>query len=95
MPWYRCRMVGENFPGALLDTTTPVGFYATRFVEADSPEDAETQALSNLSKELNIWLPMSVDRPANAEVVVESIEEVEHAETGEESRGFSFFISES
>ncbi len=92
MPWYRCFIVGENFPGAIIDELSPIGFHATRFVEADRPEEAETKVLANLSDELNVALPPGMDRPENAEVVVAGIEEVDRSQVDETNRGFSFFV---
>lgn len=51
MPWFKCFIEGENFPGVLLDSDTPVGFYTTRWVEASSPDEAELIALDELRRE--------------------------------------------
>src|SRR3546814_4101780 len=48
MPLFRCIICGENFPGTLLGQEELVGFYTTRFVEADSPEQAEIMAIELL-----------------------------------------------
>jgi len=51
MPWFRCVIEGENFPGALVQRQGLVGFFATRWVEASSPEEAEIAALEALRSE--------------------------------------------
>lgn len=51
MPWFKCFIEGENFPGALIDDVGPVGFYATRWVEASSTDEAELVALDTLRSE--------------------------------------------
>ena len=48
MAWFRCFIHGENFPGELIGSAVPVGFYVIRFVEADDAAEAETLALRAL-----------------------------------------------
>jgi hypothetical protein len=92
MPWYKCFIAGENFPGAIIGESNTIGFYTTRFVEAKSPEEAETRALANLKNEQTFSLPPGVARPSNAKVYFENIEEVESSEVNETNLGFSFFV---
>lgn len=94
MSWYKCFIAGENFPGALIGESNPIGFYTTRFIEAKSPEEAETKVLANLKNEQKLSLPPGVPRPSNATVYFENIEEVESAEVTETNMGFSFFVME-
>lgn len=51
MPWFRCVIEGENFPGVLVRKKGLVGFFTTRWVEASSPEEAEVAALETLRGE--------------------------------------------
>ena len=51
MPWFRCLIEGENFPGALIRRKGLVGFYTTRWIEASSAEEAEISALEALRAE--------------------------------------------
>ena len=92
MTWYKCFIAGENFPGAIIGESNPIGFYTTRFVEANSPEEAETKALANLKSEQTFSLPPGVARPSNTKVYFENIEEVERSEVDETNLGFSFFV---
>ena len=93
MPWYRCFIKGENFPGAIIGESTPIGFFTTRFVEASSVEEAEAKALTNLKNEQTFSsLPPGFDRPVNAKVLFENIEEVERSVVDETNLGFSFFV---
>ncbi len=92
MPWYKCSICGENFPGALVGESRPVGFYVTRFVEASSHEEAEMQALARLKNEQRLSLPSETERPKNAKVLFENIEVVEHAEVPNRDSGFTFFV---
>jgi hypothetical protein len=92
MSWYKCFIVGENFPGAIFGESKPIGFYTTRFVEANSPEEAETKALANLKNEQTFSLPPGVARASNAKVYFENIEEVDNSEVNETNMGLSFFV---
>jgi len=76
MPWFRCLICGENFPGQIVGESGPVGFYVTRFVEASDPTDAEAVAILALRTEPSLapapgWMPAGQSR-----VFFEEIEEV-------------------
>ena len=91
MPLYRCLMCGENFPGYMLGETAPIGFYATRFVEAENQEQAEILALESLREEDFFNIPLE-KRSEDAKIVFEEIMEV-HPDTEQTpNSGFSFFI---
>ena len=51
MMLFRCYIRGENFPGELILQKGLYGFYTTRWVEADSAEEAEILALEMLKGE--------------------------------------------
>lgn len=76
MPWYRCLIEGENFPGSLLGKKRPVGFYTTRWIEASSPEEAEIAALEALRQEPNFQVADAA-KMKDAKVYFEEIVEVE------------------
>ncbi|HEY1189613.1 MAG TPA: hypothetical protein VGE74_18345 [Gemmata sp.] len=76
MAWFRCFIRGENFPGELIGAAGPVGFYATRFVEAASPEAAEGAVLQALKAEPNLAPPPGYTPSGQARVFFEEIEEV-------------------
>ena len=48
---YRCYIRGENFPGELIGKKGLYGFYTTRWVEAETTEEAEMTALALLKSE--------------------------------------------
>jgi hypothetical protein len=75
MPWFKCFIEGENFPGALLDSDTPVGFYTTRWVEASSPDEAELIALNELRHE-EVFQVAADQRSKDAKVHFTEIVEV-------------------
>ncbi|MDX2028595.1 MAG: hypothetical protein SFW62_08160 [Alphaproteobacteria bacterium] len=76
MPWYKCFVHGKDFPGILLDQPKPFGFYTTRFVKADTAEEAETLVLESLKKEKVLKLPAGYKSKSKAQVFFEEIEEV-------------------
>ena len=95
MKWYKCLVAGENFPGELLNDTKPVGFYVTRFVQGNSPGDAEMAALDLLRGEESLSLPEGVSPLESAKVYFEEITEVPESEVPSIPMGFSFFPMDS
>jgi hypothetical protein len=90
MPLFRCSIRGENFPGELIGLTTAIGFHATRFVEAQSAEDAERIAVAALREDAALTVT-SEPRVKNAKVYFASIEEVPSDTERVPNEGFSFF----
>ncbi|MEW5786928.1 MAG: hypothetical protein AB1899_03640 [Pseudomonadota bacterium] len=91
MPWYKCSVVGEGFPGVIVGKSVPIGFYTTRYVEANSIEDAETLALNILKAEPQLQLPEGTQKPTSARVTFENIVEIETPLTPIVQHGFAFF----
>jgi hypothetical protein len=90
MAIFRCLIRGENFPGELIGQSAAVGFHATRFVDAQSAEEAERIAVASLRADAA--LTVSVEpRIKNAKVYFESIEEVPPDTERVPNTGFSFF----
>ena len=79
MPWYRCLIEGENFPGSLIHKDGFVGFFAARVVEADSAENAEIRALEILRADPTFALK-GLPKPKEAKVYFAEIEEVDGPE---------------
>ena len=92
MPLFRCLMRGENFPFDVDGAWKSVGFYATRFVDAASAEEAEAAALGLLKADPALARESSTPGLEHARVVFEEIEEVA-AVTGPNA-GFTFFEEE-
>ncbi|CAN7511002.1 hypothetical protein LJR168_003598 [Pseudoxanthomonas sp. LjRoot168] len=90
MPLFRCSICGENFPGKLLDQEDLVGFYTTRFVEADTPEQAELAVLELLRSDASLELPPEY-RSQDAKVYFEDIDEVPMDTERALDAGFVFF----
>ncbi len=101
--WYRCFIRGENFPGSLAGFAArvegatavgpheSVGFFVTRFVEADSVEQAEENALILLRAEPKLAPPPGYTPTGKARVFVEEVSEVEVGAVPDPQPGFSFF----
>ena len=75
MAWFRCFIRGENFPGGD-GSNGLVGFYTTRFVEADNADEAEMRGLESLRS--HEWLASLRGHPQadRARVFFEEIEQV-------------------
>ena len=91
MKWYRCFISGENFPGQLIGEDYPVGFYTTRFIQAEDEDSAEMVGLDLLRTEGSFQLPDGLSPPAAAKVYFEELAEVEESEGPESQGGFSWF----
>ena len=91
MPIFRCFMRGENFPGSVAGESEPIGFYATRFLEASSASEAELAALERLRAEPEFQLVRPEDRMEHAQVYFEQIEEVPMESGRGPGKGFTFF----
>jgi hypothetical protein len=90
MPLFRCSICGENFPGKLLGQDDLIGFYTTRYVEADTSEQAEHLALELLRNDPSLQLSPE-HRTKNAKVYFEKIVEIPATEQHESNAGFVFF----
>ena len=91
MPWYKCSVVGKDFPGSILGKSQLIGFYTTRFVEATTTEEAEVLALNHLKDEPKLRLPGDIPKQTSARVTFEEIVEIETPESPVVQTGFCFF----
>jgi hypothetical protein len=89
MPLFRCFIRGENFPGEVLGESTAVGFYTTRFVDAESATEAEQIAVAALREDAALTVT-SEPRIKNAKVYFEKIEEMPADTERVPNTGFSF-----
>jgi hypothetical protein len=90
MPLFRCFIRGENFPGELIGQTTAIGFHATRFVDAQSAQEAERIAVAALREDAALTVTAE-PRVKNAKVFFEAIEEVPPGTERVPNTGFAFF----
>ena len=101
--WYRCFIRGEDFPGQLARSALlvegakpvvahePVGVFITRFVEADSVDQAAQKALLLLRSEPKLAPPESYPPGGEARVFFEEISEVTPEEVPDPQPGISFY----
>lgn len=92
MKWYKCTIAGENFPGELISEDKEIGFFTTRFVEAETPEAAELSALAILKEEKSIRLPDGILPNRKARVYFEEIIEVPTSDIPDVQTGFTFYV---
>lgn len=91
MPLFRCLIRGDNFPGKLIGKKKPIGFYTTRFVEAESPKEAEFLAVEILKNDPDLEVAPK-HRTEDARVFFEEIDEVPHDTRRVPNNGFTFFL---
>ncbi|MHC3126928.1 hypothetical protein OB03_06260 [Brevundimonas sp. GN22] len=91
MSWYYCLIEGENFPGSLLGKSGLFGFFATHYVQAKSPDEAELEALALLRSDPVLAKGNKQTAP-DAKVYFSQIEEVA-APTGPNA-GMTWFSME-
>ncbi len=94
MPIFRCFVRGENFLTKEDGVPKRIGFYTTRWVDANSPEDAEMLVVAMLREEPLLQRPDWYDGIGpKAAVYVEEIDMVESEEHGV-NLGLAFFPEE-
>jgi len=75
--WFRCFVVGENFPDALVNRPgVRMGFYTTRVVEASSPGHAERVVLALLRNDPDFRIDEDMPEADLARISLELIDEV-------------------
>ena len=90
MPLFRCMIRGENFPGRILGQEDAIGFYTTRFVEADSAPEAEVFAVELLRSDDALIVPGKY-KTIDAKIYLEIIDEVPPETERKPNKGFTFF----
>jgi hypothetical protein len=76
VPFYRCFIRGEDFPGECIGSSGLYGFYTTRWVQAVSTAKAELEALAALRKDPSFALPEGFTKPVSSRVFVEEIVQI-------------------
>src|SRR5262245_3088122 len=76
VPWFKCPVSGENFPGVLIGQQMPLGFYTTRFIEAIDADSAEVIALQSLRADPDLAPPRGFTATGQAKLYVQEIEEI-------------------
>ena len=91
MALFRCDIRGEDFPGLIIGESRPVGFYTTRFVEADSMDAAKAKALEVLKGDEALNISPKA-RSTDAKIYFENIVAVPADTETIPNCGFTFFV---
>ena len=88
MAWFRLFACGEDFPVILDGNVEIVGFYTTRYIEAETAGEAEAIASEQLFEDEDLQPPPGYEE-YQPRLVFEEVEQV--AEPLDINDGFSFF----
>jgi hypothetical protein len=88
MAWFRLFACGEDFPVVLNGNVEVVGFYTTRYVEAETAGEAEAIASELLFEDEDLQPPPAYE-DLQPRIVFEEVEQV--AEPIDIDDNFSFF----
>lgn len=91
MPWFRVFALGEDFPVVLEGQVEIVGFYTTRYVEADTAGEAEAIASELLFEDPDLETPPGYEE-YQPRLVFEEVEQVNAPVDIDDN--FSFFPME-
>lgn len=92
MPWFRLFACGEDFPVILDGRVELVGFYTTRYVEAETSGEAEAIASELLFEDEDLQPPPGDWSDYQPRIMFEEVEQV--AEPIDIDDNFSFFPME-
>lgn len=88
MAWFRLFACGEDFPVILDGNVEVVGFYTTRYIEAETQGDAEAIASEQIFDDEDLQPPPGYEE-FQPRLVFEEVEQV--AEPIDINDGFMFF----
>jgi hypothetical protein len=88
MAWFRLFACGEDFPVILDGNVELVGFYTTRYIEAETAGEAEAIASEQLFEDDDLRPPPGYEE-YQPRIVFEEVEQV--AEPLDINDGFMFF----
>lgn len=86
MKLFRCLIEGINFPLEVEGQAELLGFYTTRFVRAETPQDAEALVLEKLRADPTLDVAPS-KRTEDTKVYFEEIEEINSIPEGVSESG--------
>jgi len=92
MPWFRLFACGEDFPVVLDGNVEIVGFYTTRYIEADTRGEAEAMASELLFDDEDLQPPPGDWSDLQPRIMFEEVEQV--SEPIDIDDNFSFFPME-
>lgn len=89
---YSVVIEGRNFPARVLaDAKSPVGFFATRFVEAATPQQAEEIAIEMLKSEYEQLLGAKLADEPMPTLHLDQIKELKEFPEGYANTGTAWF----
>ena len=92
MPIYSVIIEGANFPPRLLDGAEgPLGFFANRIIERESPAAAEAAAVELIKAELKPLLEQRYDGEPNPTMSLDQISELDRLPDDTVNRGMTWF----
>jgi len=90
MPWFRCLVEGENFPLTRDGRPVLLGFFTTRWVEADSVGEAELSVVGLIRND-PAFTNMRKTGDATPMVYVRRIDPLSNIPDEAPGEGFTFF----
>ena len=94
MKHFRVSLRGENFLLNFDGQPTKMGFYATRFVQANNPEGAELLAVDLLQGDETLRGAANLRSDHPPMIFADEIDEVVAEEVPDSPAGFTFFLAE-
>ncbi len=91
MPWFRTSIRGEHFLIEKDGQVCPLGFYTTRFVEADGPDVAESAAVDLIRADQKLRTSVRNDRADPPRIFIDEIEEIQFSDVPANNPGYVFF----
>src|SRR5256885_8660896 len=93
MAHFRVQLKGVNFWLEIDKRPKRVGFYTTRFVEADDEDQAEALAVQQLGDDPKLHGVLN-ERGDPPEIIIEEIDEIRPDQVAPMLQGYSFFDDE-
>lgn len=91
MTWYRVLLHGTNFKMKLSDNQKICGFYTTRYVQAETAEEAEILAVDLVRKDKYLTKRVKNKPDDSPMIYLDEIESVDFCPSVEEFTGYSFY----
>ncbi len=94
MPWFRCFIQGEHLPSKLDGQPVLLGFFTTRFVEAEDAGQAQSLAMKQLRAEPRLKPPADHPPSGQAQVFFKEVTEVPAHKVPTQQPGFTWYPME-
>ena len=91
MPNFLVRIEGRDFPARLSDDGKDLGFFTTRYVEAEDVEAAELRAVGVIRSELLEWIGPPQEGDPTPMMTLDKVVEVDEMPQGGPGEGFTWY----